>query len=217
MKKKLILGIIPLFAFISANAQKLGFEMQINAFQEIFNSSNLSILNNNPQKTYISGIGYGVNVGLISYSLDTLNPEKSIASAGITFNINRTLVSNDETVNLMTLGGYWRYGTKLNDFCKIDFGLEIAWARYNNEFSVSDKDYSYTKNGTKVAFGTTFFFTPFKSFQDCEIGLGLKYNAYMFWYNDSKIDDIVSQLSKHSELNSLTPFISLKCTLPLID
>ena len=139
MKKKLILGIVPLFAFISANAQKFGYELQLTAFQEIFNSSNLSILNNNPQKTYISGMGCGINLGLVA-CYDTLNPHKSTATIGITCNTNSTLISNDETVTLATLGGYCNYGTKLNNFCKVNFDVEIAWAVYNNEFSVLDKD-----------------------------------------------------------------------------
>lgn len=206
------LSIVMLFAALSfmAKAQnengglKNQIEVGLNVGLESFFSSDLSILDNQPQEKYFAS-SIGINVGM------NVCNNISNGSFGLDFILTTLQPNNDEDIDLIAAGIYSSDYFPFNDRfgCKTFIG--VYWRYYSNSFSVDNKDYDYKKHGMMASVLAGLYFKPNKKFY---IETCLKSNMTCFWNNDKNIDGIASTLPKNSLLTSITPTIGIKMMIP---
>jgi hypothetical protein len=184
-------------------------DIQVMFYNEMFYSSDLSILGSNPQKSMLSNTSIGANVRYVLSDTDSLTNKGLGSFYGITYGNTFLTTPSNEDISLLSIGVLTGYFLKWSNNISLDISAEVSWARYKNEFTYQVADYDYTKNGVKGAITTTVYFSPFNNIR---IGFGLHGNVYLF--NDNKkVDNLDLQLPDKSRINSLSPFITASVLL----
>lgn len=193
--------------FHHASWWRLDFSLEYGS--NLFYSSNISIINNNPQQTYISS-----NAGFSGRFLVLNSPNATDLKTGmfVGINVNHTEVPLyiNEKANLLSSGLFTGFMVELSHIASIDFSFGVGWAQYKNDFYIVNKTYSYKKNGINSGIKSAIYFSPVEY---VKIGFGIEYKLYKFEDNDNMIDDIPSQLPKESSINTMNPFISLRVSI----
>lgn len=214
LSKYLFVSLIVL-VIVGENAVAQNFRMQrkvdiqVMVYNEMFYSSDLSILGSNPQKNILSNTSIGANVRYVLSDTDSLTNKGLGSFLGVTYGNTFLTTPSNEDISLLSVGILTGYYLKWSNNISLDISAEVSWARYKNEFTYQATDYDYTKNGLKGAFTTTVYFSPFNNIR---IGFGLHCNTYLF--NDNKkVDNLDLQLPDKARINSLSPFITASVLL----
>ncbi len=194
---------------ISHHASWWRLDFSLEYGSNLFYSSNISIINSDPQQTYISS-----NAGFSGRFLVLNSPNDRDLKTGmfVGINVNHTEVPLhiNEKVNLLSSGLSAGFMIELSHITSMDLSFGVGWAQYKNDFSIVNKTYSYKKNGINSGIKSAIYFSPVEY---VKIGLGIEYKLYKFKDNDNMIDDIPSQLPKESSIKSMNPFISLRVSI----
>lgn len=206
----ILLAIVPLMTFAQKQDPfqrgKNSLTLQGDIGTTIFIGSDLSIFEHKVQKIYCSRSSADVSIRYAVYN-DSSQYNNIGVGYGVTVGKNIVPISNDENVSLLSIGFAVNAMFNWSNHFGLAWGAEVDWAKYTNDFTYLDNDYTYKKNGTKIGCSFTAYFSPYSILR---VGFGTKVGVYTFKDNDV-IEGTDLRLPKTAHMGYVMPFITLEC------